>query len=510
MRTAPRLIIVCLACALLSLLPMPGIAAQQGDNQPRLIKVVALTRHGVRSPTQSSATLSQWSTRNWPQWPVPRGFLTSRGARLVTAMWEDMRGRMLNLGLLPDAACPPPGKVFVRADVDQRTRATAKALLEGLCPGSGQAYAVSNQSPDPLFHPVQAGFLRFDPASVAASIIETSGGDLDRLHEDNAAALTHIQNLSAPMTPELCTRYNLPSNCGLTDLPDSVSVDADGKGAGLSGALATASSMAEIFLLEYGQWPGASAGWGQVDAHILREVLPVHTSVFNTVNRAPVVARFKGASLLSEMAAALDGTHRDQRCNMASLVVFVGHDTNIANVGELLGVHWQLPGYPDDAIPPGSALLLELWDMGGVREVRIRFFAQEPEALHAPFVDQALPGGSAPVPRLTDPARTHKATAALVSAPPVVGEARFSLENFSQRVGKALSNAALVPQEVPPLRLRVDNDVDNPEGPAAAADASLPMKKKLTYPAVSFGFCSAASPMRRFLFLAPPSARPEP
>ena len=173
MRTAPRLIIVCLACALLCHLPLSGIAAQQGDDQPRLMKVVALSRHGVRSPTQAPDTLSQWSTRNWPQWPVPRGFLTPRGARLVTAMWEDMRGQMLNLGLLPDSVCPPPGKVFVRADVDQRTRATAKALLDGLCPGGGQTYAVSSQTPDPLFHPVQAGFQRFDPASVAASIMAT-------------------------------------------------------------------------------------------------------------------------------------------------------------------------------------------------------------------------------------------------------------------------------------------------------------------------------------------------
>ena len=125
MRTALRFTIICLACALLSHVPLTGIAAQQRDDQPRLTKIVALTRHGVRSPTQSAATLSQWSTRTWPQWPVPRGHLTPRGARLVTAMWEDMRGRMLNLSLLPDAACPPPGLIFVRAVVEQRTSATA-------------------------------------------------------------------------------------------------------------------------------------------------------------------------------------------------------------------------------------------------------------------------------------------------------------------------------------------------------------------------------------------------
>ena len=46
---------------------------------------------------------------------------------------------------------------------------------------------------------VQAGFQRFDPASVAASIMATAGGDLDRLHEDNAGALTHIQHLSSTL-----------------------------------------------------------------------------------------------------------------------------------------------------------------------------------------------------------------------------------------------------------------------------------------------------------------------
>lgn len=474
MRTALRFTIICLACALLCHVPGSGIAAEQEGTTPRLTKIVALTRHGVRSPTQTAATLSQWSTRTWPQWPVPRAQLTPRGARLVTAMWEDMRGRMLNLGLLPDAACPPPGKIFVRADVDQRTRATAKALLDGLCPDGSQSYAVSAQSPDPLFHPVQAGVQRFDPASVAASIIDNAGGDLDRLHEDNATALTHLQHLSAPLSAEMCTRYNLPPSCGLSDLPNSVSVEADGSGAGLSGALDSASGMAEIFLLEYAQWPDVSAGWGQVDARVLREVLPVHTSVFNTVNRAPVVARFKGASLLSEMMSALEGTHRDQRCNAASLVVFVGHDTNIANVGALLGVNWQIAGYPDNATPPGSTLLLELWEQGDSKEVRIRFFAQTPEALHAPFEEQRQSAGSlAAAPQLTDPARTHKSTAAQVTAPPVVGEARFSLEDFAKRVNKGVQNTPLAPQEVPPLRLRADIEADSTAAATAKPESTI-------------------------------------
>lgn len=94
----------------------------------------------------------------------------------------------------------------------------------------------------------------------------------------------------------------------------------------------------------------------------------------------------------------------------------MGHDTNIANVGALLGVNWQIAGYPDNATPPGSTLLFELWEQGNKKEVRVRFFAQTPEALHAPFEEQRLPMvGLIATPQLTDPARTHKATAARVS-----------------------------------------------------------------------------------------------
>ena len=82
--------------------------------------------------------------------------------------------------------------------------------------------------------------------------------------------------------------------------------------------------------------------------------------------------------------------------------------------------------------------------------------------MHAPFEEQRLPtGGLIAAPQLTDPARTHKATAAQVTAPPVVGDARFSLEDFAKRVSKSVRNAPLAPQEVPPLRLRADIEADS-------------------------------------------------
>lgn len=194
---------------------------------------------------------------------------------------------------------------------------TAKALVDGLCSDGSLSYAVSGQSPDPLFTRYKRGCSALILHLLLPVLWTMPGGDLDRLHEDNNTILTHMQHLSAPLGAEMCTRYNLPpTRAELTDLPNSVSVEADGSGRGFQARWPLPLAWPR-FLLEYAQWPDISAGWGQVDGRVLREVLPVHTSVFNTVNRAPVVARLKGASLLSEMMAALEGTHRDQRCNVA-------------------------------------------------------------------------------------------------------------------------------------------------------------------------------------------------
>lgn len=468
-----RLFLILLFCGAFSGVPADcAVAAADGDNA-RLLKIVALSRHGVRSPTQDMKTLSLWSSRSWPRWPVRPGHLTARGGRLITAMWTELRGTFMHLGLLPYAACPPPGAVFVRADTDQRTRATARAMLQGLAPGCDTGYAVADGRPDPLFHPVKAGLCAFDPATAANDSLSMTGGGLERLHEEYNAPLALIDQLTAPPSPELCAFFALPPQCRLSDLPTSISVSPQGRSVRLSGCLGIASSLAEIFLLEYGQWPGRDAAWGQVDGQVLGRLLPLHSRVFDVINRAPLVARARGSSLLKEMAAALEGSHYDQRLNAAHLVVFVGHDTNIANIGGLLGVNWQAEGYPPNGIPPGGALFLELWGVGERREVRVRFYAQTPTALHTPIAGEDARGPAhflvplragqnarpAERPEQAADAGVFAPRAAVVAAPPVVGEARFSFAAFEELVRKRINQDCLAPQQTPALRHAADADI---------------------------------------------------
>lgn len=429
--------ILALLCAFLSFSCFAN-AADDG----KLLKVVALSRHGVRAPTQHEKTLDSWTQKTWPAWPVAKGELTPRGARLVTAMWTNMRAKFDAEDLLPKNECPAKTSVFARADTDERTRATARALLDGLAPGCDLGYAVLDAEVDPLFHPVKAGLYRFNPVAVATDVLSMTDGGLEDLNEDFAGSLALMNQIVGPPSPNLCARFTLSPNCLLSELPNAISVAPDGKNIRLVGGLAIASSIAEIFLLEYGEWPEVNAGWGQVNASALSQLMPVHAKIFDVVNRAPTVAWARGSSLLTEIAAALKGDHADPRCNEAKFVVFVGHDTNIANVGGLLGLNWRFSGYPENGIPPASVILFELWEINGKRVVRTKAYAQPPKALHAPFEDGAGEANAA----------THAPVETAVTAPPAAGRAAYDLDAFIRKVNQVTSGAPLAPQIAPPLR----------------------------------------------------------
>src|SRR5579859_3772099 len=81
----------------------------------RLVKVVILSRHGVRSPIPSQAELETWTASTWPAWncatsPAIRvcasGELTPRGRALAEQMGVYYRTYLSDL--LPPPHCPAP------------------------------------------------------------------------------------------------------------------------------------------------------------------------------------------------------------------------------------------------------------------------------------------------------------------------------------------------------------------------------------------------------------------
>ena len=59
------------------------------------------------------------------------------------------------------------------------------------------------------------------------------------------------------------------------------------------------------------------------------------------------------------------------------MLLIVGHDTNLANLAGVLGLHWLIDGRRDDT-PPGSALVFEVWSDGRGLASSVRvFFASQ-------------------------------------------------------------------------------------------------------------------------------------
>ena len=150
--------------------------------------------------------------------------------------------------------------------------------------------------------------------------------------------------------------------------------------------LRDATQCTEALLLEYadGMAP-ADVGWGRVDGRVMTELLGLHDLYFDLTQRTFYPAQVQASNLASHIVDTLEQAALNQPVPGAlgpageRVVVIVGHDTNIANIGGLFGLDWWLPGTQADPMLPGGALIFELWKRGGQPNefyVRTRYLAE--------------------------------------------------------------------------------------------------------------------------------------
>ena len=459
-----RLVFLVLLLNVISSAPSTACAAPGIDNS-QLAKTVILCRHGVRSPLQDDKTLAQWSKRAWPAWPVSPGHLTKRGSTLIRAQGQALRQHLAWIGLFPETGCLSPDTVFLYADVSQRTQETGKALAEGLAPGCGLTVTIekgTESSHSPLFHPVKSGR---QPSPVLSQ--EARQDLLNKIKEIRSELSTPMASLSAllgPASPSLC----VPSreDCLLLDIPDRLHIPPPGshQQISLKGGMSIASTFSEILLLQTLEWPVRSQSIPVMQATLsdstalspaghkalqiilaprqdipdvplhlpvpenrrtvlsdspsetimtnpetTLDLLQVHTAIQNTVQRQPEVAASDGGALLDLMSLLLTGDSPLPAANQALLVCLVGHDTNIDNVAGLLNAHWNNAPFPPDSTPPGSMLVLNLWNSPQGKLVQAEYlrlplttFLSTDEAVMAQAAlvrhPIALPGATLPTP----------------------------------------------------------------------------------------------------------------
>ena len=386
---------VCLLIILAS--PLFGDGPLLAQNVPApgsLKRVVILSRHGVRSPTPDPDTLKQWRsdpTPLWPDWQQAPGYLTKAGAELAEKMGEYYRNRYANLFVPGDC----PDHVFIWADRDERTVITAQALASGLTnpenktPQCRFAIYESAEQPDPIFHPTQSKGSTPKCRFNADKVREAVGDFNAKLCEQYSQQLNQEQGVLKCCASSLCdsTCSKQPDGrcgaaapgCNLNNVPSCLQVSGDSTQASFQGRWGIGQSFAEILLLEYENgFEGSDLGFGKVtqEDDVLR-ILPLHTGAFNALQRANYVDWRQGANLLYHLTYAIvNGSDPGIGGEENKFIAYVGHDTNIANLAELLGLNWQVGTYPKNDIPPTSALIFELRDVQGALSVYASYAAQ--------------------------------------------------------------------------------------------------------------------------------------
>jgi 4-phytase / acid phosphatase len=348
--------------------------------------VVIVSRHGVRSPTGKLDQLNQYSRQPWPTWSVAPGYLTEHGFKLMTLFGAYDREQLAAQGLLAPSGCADAAQISIVADSDQRTRETGNALAAGLAPGCAlDVQALPEGTHDPLFHSMSAGEGQGDHLLATAAISGRIGGNPQGLAEAYRPQLEALEEVLGGCNPgATCVNAAGPKLPSLFDLPSSIGPGQGNHLVELHTPLSLASTMAENLLLEYTEgMDTAKVGWGRVNLNTLRELMQLHTASEDISAHPRYIARLQSSNLLSHVLQSMAQAEGGQPVAGAlskpgdRLLIVVGHDTNLANIGGALDLNWLIDGRRDDT-PPGGSLVFELWKSRGTGEssVRTYFIAQ--------------------------------------------------------------------------------------------------------------------------------------
>jgi 4-phytase / acid phosphatase len=343
-------------------------------------------------PPSSTKEITPLAADPWPTWDVPDGQLTSHGKLAIAELgkWE---GQMLRARELLGVGCPKPGDVFAWANSGyQRTIDTADTLLAVWFPGCGlKAGHLPTTDQDPLFMASRFEVGRLDQDQARNAVKERMGGSLERPDPRLALLMAELQSVLRCCAASVCQKAVQKESCTLADRPSALSPTAEGRNVDWTGPIGEAATIAQVLLLEYANgFPPELVGWGRAStAEAVIRLSELRKIKYEYQERVPYIARRGASNLLQQILLALEaGTGKgpadaDPNLVDAKLVLFLGSDTQVAEIGGILDAHWQLKGYLDDETPPGGGLVFELLQDPATRAqfVRLVFVAQTLEQI---------------------------------------------------------------------------------------------------------------------------------
>lgn len=341
-------------CALSVLAALPiGTMAQAADGDMQLQQVLMLSRHNLRAPLADNGSVLEQSTKkNWPQWDVPGGQLTTKGGVLEVYMGNYTRQWLAQQGLVKNGSCPDSDNVFVYANSLQRTVATAQFFINGAFPGCD--VAVTHQDAmgtmDPIFNPVVTDDSdEFNKKALAAMAAAN----------EKLSLKPAFQRLEKIVDYKSAPACNNKKQCDLSNAENTFSAD-NGKEPNVSGPLKVGNSLMDAFTLQYYEgFPLDQVAWGQIKT-------PEQWKELSTIKNGYQDALFTSPDVAREVAAPLVDYIRSQlvdqdKANAPKITLMVGHDSNIASLLSALQVKpYDLPDTYEKT-PIGGQVVFERW-----------------------------------------------------------------------------------------------------------------------------------------------------
>lgn len=355
----------------------PFAAGTQAQTTPpgyQLEQVLIMSRHNLRAPLANNGSVLEQSTaKQWPEWDVPGGQLTTKGGVLEVYMGHYMREWLAENKLVTSGECPTPGAVYAYANSLQRTVATAQFFITGAFPGCD--VPVHHQEKmgtmDPTFNPViTEGSAAFSEQAVKA--METQ-----RQHDSLNESYQLLEKITQFNESPSCKEKQV---CSLASGKDTFSAKVQQE-PGVSGPLKVGNSLVDAFTLQYYEgFPLDQVAWGEIKSDQQWRVLSkLKNSYQDSLFTSPAVAQ----NVAKPLVKYIDKTLVTDAANAAKITVMVGHDSNIASLLTALDfAPYQLHDQ-DERTPIGGKIVFQRWnDPAAKRELmKIEYVYQSSDQL---------------------------------------------------------------------------------------------------------------------------------
>lgn len=339
----------------------PALQAAADDSDLRFVLI--LSRHGVRAPLANQNENAIYAAEAWPKWTSQPSYLTPHGVKQMELMGAYYRERYIKEGLLSGQVAKDTPLIYFRANNEQRTIGTAAALASSLLPGvTPKIVARPAGETDPIFRPTKVPVGHVDHELGVASFLGSVGGDLRRIEESHLpefATLNKILMGESGVVP--------PGKKSLLSLPTVVAPGSGENVTTLSGPLAKAGSITDLFMLQFSEGlPMSDVGWGRLTPERLTQLLTLHALWLELQHGSFYAAQAEGSNLASHigdtLTQAATGKHVPGAFGQPGqkMVVIAGHETNQVRFAGLLGINWALPGLQHNPVLLGGALVFEL------------------------------------------------------------------------------------------------------------------------------------------------------